>query len=83
MSHSTSTRDDEQMEVSSQETKNQSVEERGVDRDVVGELAVEGAGAPRTYEDDIVIWDDNDPEDPYNWTAGKRWRVSQLIEFFN
>jgi hypothetical protein len=66
------------METSSQETKSQSVEDRvleSVDReDGVGELAVEG-GAPRTYEDNIVVWDDNDPENPYNWTAGKRWRV--------
>jgi hypothetical protein len=65
------------METSSKETKSQSLEDRvleSVDReDRVGETAVEGA--PRTYEDDIVIWDDNDPEDPYNWTAGKRWRV--------
>ena len=67
------------MEVSSQETKRQSVENRvlRVDRERgVGELAVEGAGTPRTYEDDVVVWDENDPENPYNWTARKRWRVS-------
>jgi hypothetical protein len=83
MSHSTSTRDDDNMESSSQETKRQSVEDRvleSVDGDEGGgEMAVEGA--PRTYEDDIVIWDDNDPENPYNWTARKRWRVSKLSTF--
>lgn len=42
-----------------------------------GTTDIEASPSARSlYEDDIVVWDENDAENPYNWSVSKRVLVS-------
>lgn len=36
-----------------------------------------GRGTPE--DPFVVVWDDHDPEDPFNWSKGRRWLITLQV----